>query len=1774
MKTSKTPSLSWQNKLISTALASASLFLGAPQLALATVPSTAATNVQVTAGLATFATSGTSTLTVTVPGSTTSNTVLTWQNFSDNTSAGGLLAPSDTVSFNLPTSTSGILNNVVGNIATQLNGKINSNGNVFFLNPAGIIVANGASINVNNFYASTVTDTSATGYFANNGTLGVFNGVTQITGTSSGIIYVQSGAQINTTTGSGTIGLASAYGGSAISFTNYPIGNLGYSTSNTSVNWTLNNGVTSTAATNGINVESLTTSGNINIISQGYGAAVLLSQGGTATSTGITMNNGYVGNTGVLGGGNLNVTTNLGPIQVNGPIAAAGNISLSTTPTSTANSGATIGFGSGVSTANVAAQGTVSITGNANINFTQQITDRSGGGALNSVGAANINGGSAGNVTLFGDLASGTIIGNNVNLNNNNGTSRIYSNLTAYGTAIISTNASVTVTLAQIAGGLTATSNKGSVTIGSLTGATSTINGAASTITGYTGANLNNANVNVAGTAATALTIQTNNGVTAGAKANVNVTSVTLNGPLYTYATGPGDITLTTVNAVNATNVPQPIIVGTTNGSITLSSVTTSNGSITATANNYPNLANNAITLTNVVNSTPNKVSGAVDTFTTGNGNIAFNNYTNYATNVAATAGTQLLSTGSITSTSTQNFGGTVNLTACVGTISITGVSIAGVTPASTVVPTTNAVTLTTINTSILGNANNGKITFQSNTDANVTVVLPAIAPPPALATNNISSALSVSITSTGNLTIGNAITAPSISLIADSASGPIGNLTLGGAISSTANTNTSTSSITLQSAGNLSTLSQGVAGTAYGVTLGTSSSTSPQTVKLTSVTGNVNVDATTASYLGALTASAPLGNITLNVSNGLAFTTNSASLTAANGTISQINGSSLINTVGTTQSLQTLTANASTIMLGGANTLPSIKLLGGINGVTVNSSAVAVTTNIANGTNLLGSLTVNTAGPISIGASSTDTVSVAGFTILNTLNTIVGGQNNGTNGSITTSSDTAALLGGVSALTNGPANSSGGDITLGTTANAGNFAQISASTQGGTLTIYTGTAANLGSILAKTLNVNANGVTNTSGSVVVTGNANVFSGTPAVYGGAQQVPGSITLGNASSQAAITVLNVLAGNNLTLNATTSTLNAGVTSTSVYANQPISTLTLTDTSSGALTFISTSTGTAVGSVTGCANSGPLTYTVNNGTTGSGSLATSTGGINATGTGLGNVTFNLASSTGTSTITNLGSFTLNNVISSPTASGGLTVSANSGAAGASTLTLGTGINLQGSGRVIFSTGNDQITGVSLKDKVTDTATSAVTVNSSATTYFNGNTISLTNPLSSYGPVAFTSNGSVNFTNNGNVVLAGLTLGKTATGTSYITSTTGNISQTYPTAITSTTYSLSLTASATGNNGISLGLTNGAYATTGTLSLSASGNVAVVTNNDINLGNVSIVPSTNAGPTSSGLTLSSGYTNSTTGNISQASTSGVYVWGPTALSSSGGSNAKNGITLTNGAGNNFGAITVTATSVNANIIENATSSYAGVTAANWTAQSLKGDVATATVNTGFNITGNTSITATNGNISIVSTGSSNNQLEGAGNTIFVSTGGNATLVDSAVNTKLANASKVGGNLSVTNTYNGGTISDTAGSSGITVTGILSLLETGTSGYINFTGSNNTLGGLVTRAVTSATIFASGNLVLAPGSVVGSETINLTGNLTTSGVGGSSYTNLYITTNLGNVTIGNPTSISGSISITAPLGTVNLSALSSAVDLKGLTPIISAATYVPPSS
>ncbi|EIL96134.1 heme-hemopexin-binding/utilization protein, partial [Rhodanobacter sp. 115] len=124
---------------------SASLMLALAIPAHATVP----TGGVVTAGQASITSNG-STTTIT---QSSANVIINWQSFS--------IGAGDTVQFMQPGRTSVALNRVLGADPSVILGNLTSNGNVFLVNPNGILFGSGASVNVGGLVASTMGITDA-----------------------------------------------------------------------------------------------------------------------------------------------------------------------------------------------------------------------------------------------------------------------------------------------------------------------------------------------------------------------------------------------------------------------------------------------------------------------------------------------------------------------------------------------------------------------------------------------------------------------------------------------------------------------------------------------------------------------------------------------------------------------------------------------------------------------------------------------------------------------------------------------------------------------------------------------------------------------------------------------------------------------------------------------------------------------------------------------------------------------------------------------------------------------------------------------------------------------------------------------------------------------------------------------------------------------------------------------------------------------------------------------------------------------------------------------------------------------------------------------------------------------------------------------------------------------------------------------------------------------------------------------------------------------------
>ncbi|MSU22445.1 MAG: filamentous hemagglutinin N-terminal domain-containing protein, partial [Opitutus sp.] len=200
-------------KLLLTALIAGPLAtLPAPLWAL---PSVLAANLTTTSGVTAVAVSTTA-INVTA---TAEKQVLTWVDFGGGAST---ILAADTINYFLPSASSSILNVTTGATTTTIAGTIASNGNVYVLNPNGIVLSATAVINTGGFYASTINEPLAAAGFGLNGTLSYVgpstNGVTvngatfQSVGTGNNVTLYGKNVDVNSATVYGNLSVNSQGG--------------------------------------------------------------------------------------------------------------------------------------------------------------------------------------------------------------------------------------------------------------------------------------------------------------------------------------------------------------------------------------------------------------------------------------------------------------------------------------------------------------------------------------------------------------------------------------------------------------------------------------------------------------------------------------------------------------------------------------------------------------------------------------------------------------------------------------------------------------------------------------------------------------------------------------------------------------------------------------------------------------------------------------------------------------------------------------------------------------------------------------------------------------------------------------------------------------------------------------------------------------------------------------------------------------------------------------------------------------------------------------------------------------------------------------------------------------------------------------------------------------------------------------------------------------------------------------------------------------------------
>jgi hypothetical protein len=258
-----------------------------------------------------------------------------------------------------------------------------------------------------------------------------------------------------------------------------------------------------------------------------------------------------------------------------------------------------------------------------------------------------------------------------------------------------------------------------------------------------------------------------------------------------------------------------------------------------------------------------------------------------------------------------------------------------------------------------------------------------------------------------------------------------------------------------------------------------------------------------------------------------------------------------------------------------------------------------------------------------------------------------------------------------------------------------------------------------------------------------------------------------------------------------------------------------------------------------------------------------------------------------------------------------------------------------------------------------------------------------------------------------------------------------------------------------------------------------------------------------------------------------------------------------------------------------------ETGTNNYTGVltgTGGNFTALDDAGNITETGTTSKIQVGGTASLTATLGAVTLNSTGNTN-AFTGA---VFISAPGNSSITDTIGTAGngiiLADGTTVTGNLTVTETGNGGSMKDSGSLSTITVGGTFAALETGTgASSVVFSGINSTFGAVQLKAGSgTSSLLDNGPLVLVQGSIVGGPlTLTSATNITTSGPGGSTFGSTVNLVASGSIVISSPVYITGVLTVDAIAGPTNLSFLSTVANLNNQTVVNAgnASNYTKPS-
>lgn len=1701
-------------KLLLTALIAGPLAtLPAPLWAL---PDSTSANLTTSSGV-TVQPVGTTTLNITAP----DKAVLTWQAFGSGTS---LINTGDVLNYFLPSANASVLNSVSGGAQSIINGSIISNGNVYVLNPAGIVIGQTAQINTGGFYASTVAEPS--GFFGINGTL-------SFAGTSTATVEVRG---TGTTSGTDAATIQAVGTGNKIYLAGNAVdiqGGKFYG----------NLFVRSTSTANPLGGAS-TRIGNTGPVSVNLVGTPLVGGGlDIATGGGNVILTGAAAVAPAVNGGTLTVApavaSTTGAILINTTgTTVNGNITQGTAAftANTTGSNVTLNAGTGATSGNITLGAvdflTVGATGNA-----IALTDTAGGitlagttanGNLSVTSAAGIAQTSGSTHAVTGNITLAPTAGNTVSFT---GTGNLtFASIATTSTLTVVSSGDITLPNVTTTTTMSITSSGGKITAGNLT-TTSTLtlsapNAAAGNIT----ANAiqgGTANITTAGNIAVTGQIRTTGGTSNITASTGNITA----GSLTTSSTANLTASAGSITVGGVSNSSNPLTLNAANGTVTTGNIAGSN-SLTISAG--------TIVTGNISTSSNTTLTASTGTITTG----TITTSSTLSLSAPAAAGT--ITTGALTSSTTRTVtissGGSVELKTTTAPVLAVTSSTGSITQAGVVTSTSSATLAAPLGDIILENVGN---------DFN-TVVLTGGAGSTGIKVTDKNDI----VLGTGTATLGATTIVAGAGIAAYTGGVPTV------AIANNVITATATSTINTSAGGTVTGF------TLTGASVGGAGYLAAPTVTLSAPPPG-GVQATATATIN--TSTGVVTGFTITNSGSGYTTAPTVTLAAPTGT-----ASTAVATLSPAGVVTGVTVTPGTAPFASAPAITFTPAVGG-----AGSGAIA-TASLTNNLLTAASIVPLQSGSITLGNAAIDTLSFGGTLSLST--TGIGGTNGVTNYSqITTAANNVRIFGAVSIKTNNT-NATLGNNTFGNAANY-SFGQVNGDVGTGTLSVFESQTINLGNVTAASLDarsLNAN-IVNT-GKLAVTGNAifaanSIFNpGDVTLTNSTNALSGTVLIGNAKD---FTLVNtgattVTAGTALVNGkAATGTTNVTVTGGALTLNTGVggdystvgfssnNSVTITD-PNGVTIQNATNSGTGTVSVTAA---GPIVL-------GSGIALGSTGGTFISSTG---ATASVTDSApgirigGNVAIASDNSIAITNAGHSFGAVSLNTTGVN-GATGTANITYTEGGSANLNVVRVNSTGNANVpagslTVVSSGGDVIQTAAGAAagSTGTASSTFTAGGAINLPTVVLA---------GSGYISNNPPVVTitgggAGVTTPATATATVNAVGQITGFTLTNPGVGYTANPTITIAAPSGGTVAVPspVGATNTVSftSTSGAVTLGNAGNQIVPAINVSAVGNSTLTQSTAQNLVLGNVAVSAGTFTAAANNaaaptITQATGTTAKIFGASSFTSQGGK-----ITLTN-TGNNFGGVTASSTNAGAApagadiaITEAGTLNLVSInsgTAGKLAATSEKGAIIQ-TGTAGVIVGGTTALTAAADGVTL-NIGTAN--VFGGNNGITVTTAGNVAIQDANATTTIAGGSTIGGSLTIKNTAGNGTIKDSPGA--LTVSGNV-LFDTFTAGAstgtVNIGSSTASLGAVQFRSGT-VTIVENATLNLAAGSVAsGAVSLTSSGDIVTSGAGGGTFQSTLSLNATGSVTVTNPIFVQGVLTVRA-LKVIDLSALSKAGNLNSL--------------